>query len=358
MAIPGPEKPLTLFLDEITSVKEWYKSVKWLIDTGAITHTALVLTGSSAHEMKRGYDRMPGRREGGREICLLPMTFHDFVKVVDGPDLPTLSMWEVIVSEDAFLQFKTEFMGNQTALQDRLAQFLRFGGFPRVVADVETHGGIQETTRETMLAVVSSEIEKQRRSTATLRMVLSALYGAMPNPISLNRIASSQNIPSAATVKDYLEILHSSFVSFPVAPLDLSKKVAFPRKDRKYYFIDPAFADGIRFAFGLQELAEASLAEGAVAVCMVRHFAKEWARWGHVEGLYYWRASSGREVDFVIERDHAFYGIEVKLQTQVSGWDELSIVRGIGRGVLVTRDTFEFGKVPRIPLWAFLLLEL
>ena len=189
-------------------------------------------------------------------------------------------------------------------------------------------------------------------------MVLSALYGAMPNPISLNRIASSQNIPSAATVKDYLEILHSSFVSFPVAPLDFSKKVALPRKDRKYYFIDPAFADGIRFAFGLQELAEASLAESAVAVFMVRHFAKEWARWGHVKGLYYWRASSGREVDFVIERDHAFHGIEVKHQTQVSGWDELSIVRGIGRGVLVTRDTFEFGKVPRIPLWAFLLLEL
>lgn len=116
---------------------------------------------------------------------------------------------------------------------------------------------IDEATREMLLAVMTSEIEKQRRSAATLRMILQSLYGVMPNPISLNRIASSQNIPC---------------------------------KDRKYHFVDPAFLDAVRAAFRLREL------------------------------------------------------------------DELSIVRGIGRGVLVTRSAFEFAAVPRIPLWAFLSL--
>ena len=97
---------------------------------------------------------------------------------------------------------------------------------------------------------------------------------------------------------------------------------------------------------------------GAVAVAILRHFAAEWARWGQVDDLHYWRSSSGREVDFVIEHDRRFHGIEVKSQATISGWDELSLTRGIGGGVLVTRDTFEFAAIPRIPLWAFLLLRL
>jgi predicted AAA+ superfamily ATPase len=358
MTTPGVDKPLTLFMDEITGIKEWYKTVKWLVDTGALAHTALVLTGSSAQEIKRGYDRMPGRRDGGRDVCLLPMPFRDFGRVIAGVDLPARALWDTIASEDAFLDFRTQFLAKETALRDILPLYLRFGGFPKVVAEVRSHGGMEETTREMLLGVVSSEIEKQRRSTATLRMILSALYGALPNPISLNRIAASQNIPSAATVKDYLEILHGAFVSFPVAPLDLSKRVAFPRKDRKYYFSDPAFLEAIRVAFGFREPGEACLAESAAAVALIRRFAGEWARWGHVDDLHYWRATSGREVDFVIEHDGRLRGIEVKYQASVSGWDELSIVKGIGGGVLVTRDAFEFAAVPRIPLWAFLLLQL
>jgi predicted AAA+ superfamily ATPase len=358
MTAPSANKPLTLFMDEITGIKDWYKTVKWMVDTGALPHTALVLTGSSAREIKRGYDRMPGRREGGRDICLLPMPFLDFARVAGDVDLSSAHLWDVIASEDAFLHFRAQRMGKQTRLGDLLPDYLRFGGFPMVVADVKAQGAIGEMTRDTLLAVMSSEIEKQRRSTATLRMILHALYDALPNPISLNRIASSQNIPSAATVKDYLEILHASFVLFPVAPLDLSKRVAFPRKDRKYCFVDPAFADAVRAAFGLREKDDACLAESSVAVAVIRHFAGEWARWGHVDDLYYWRATSGREVDYVIEQDRQFHGIEVKYQAQVSGWDELSIKKGIGRGLLVTRETFEFGAIPKIPLWAFLTLSL
>ena len=29
--------------------------------------------------------------------------------------------------------------------------------------------------------------------------------------------------------------------------------------------------------------------------------AADWARWGHVDDLHYWRSSSGREVDFVVK---------------------------------------------------------
>jgi hypothetical protein len=48
----------------------------------------------------------------------------------------------------------------------------------------------------------------------------------------------------------------------------------------------------------------------------------------------------------------------VKYQSRVSGWDEQSIARGIGQGLLITRETFEHAAVAKIPLWAFLLLSI
>jgi predicted AAA+ superfamily ATPase len=189
-------------------------------------------------------------------------------------------------------------------------------------------------------------------------MILNGIHASLTTPISLNRIAKSHGIPSAATVKEYLEILHASFICFPVVPLDISRKAPFPRRDRKYYFTDPAFLQMLETLFALAPADESRLAEQSAATSIIRHFAEEWSRWGHVQGLNFWRSSSNREVDFVIAHDSGYFGIEVKFQKKVSGWDEMSLSRGIGQGLLVTKDLFEFGMIPKIPLWMFLSLTI
>ena len=50
------------FIDEVSSIKDWQKAVKGFIDMGLGENIQLVLTGSSSIELKRGYERMPGRR--------------------------------------------------------------------------------------------------------------------------------------------------------------------------------------------------------------------------------------------------------------------------------------------------------
>ena len=67
-----------LMLDEITAVKDWTRAVKSLVDAGALENIYLLLTGSSAVEIKRGYERMPGRRGHGFDRAFLPMSFADF----------------------------------------------------------------------------------------------------------------------------------------------------------------------------------------------------------------------------------------------------------------------------------------
>ena len=356
---PESKDHITVILDEITSVKQWYKTIKWMKDTGQLDRVALVLTGSSAYEMKRGYDRMPGRRGEGLDLCLLPMDFPDFVRALHPGQAGNLkiSLDQMTHSMRSFESHKMTLLEQQELLSSAASLYMTFGGIPKVVSETARLGRPSDDTMGIYLLALSSEIEKQKRSTATLRQILASLYLSLCTPTSYTNIATKGNIPSAGTVKDYIEALHYSFVEYTALPLDVSKKTAFPKKNRKHFFADPVYAAALKIALHLPELEEGALAESAVGGKLIREYANQWASWGHVDSLFYWRSSQGKEIDFVVDRE-GYYGIEVKYQSRISGWDELSILRGIGKGLLVTRNHFEFGAVPKIPLWAFLMLDL
>ena len=73
------------------------------------------------------------------------------------------------------------------------------------------------------------------------------------------------------------------------------------------------------------------------------------------KNAYSGNASNNKEIDFVLYKNNKPFGFEVKYQNNVSGWDEMSIQKGLGNGVLITRNCFEYGDVSKLPLWAFLL---
>ena len=147
-----------------------------------------------------------------------------------------------------------------------------------------------------------------------------------------------------------------SVLSYPASILHTGDPIL---NEEKFYAIDPILWKVAAGGAGLPPVHEAVLAEHAVATHLVRPLADTWADLGSLEGLYYFRSRKGREVDFVhfaTPTGHPF-GVEVKYQSRVSGWDEQSISKGIGQGVLVTRNSFKWNKVCHIPLWACLLLE-
>ena len=215
-----------LMLDEITAVKDWTRAVKSLVDAGALENIYLLLTGSSAVEIKRGYERMPGRRGHGFDRAFLPMSFADFCRAFNLTP-PQVDLTNILTDESSFRMYEMEIAGDKNKLDEILKKYLQWGGFPMVVAD------------------------------------------------------------------------------------------------------------------------------------LVRPLANTWADLGSLEGLYYFRSRKGKEVDFVhfITPNGDPFGVEVKYQSRVSGWDEQSISKGIGQGALVTRDSFKWNKVCHIPLPAFLLLE-
>jgi predicted AAA+ superfamily ATPase len=81
-------RTLYLFLDEITSVPDWQRGMKHLADLGRLQNTVVILTGSSARDLRQGAERLPGRRGAiaNPDKIMLPMDFSEFVGLVD-PEL-------------------------------------------------------------------------------------------------------------------------------------------------------------------------------------------------------------------------------------------------------------------------------
>jgi len=122
-------KTRLLLLDEITSVSRWQKAIKYLIGKDEIKNIDLILSGSSATDIKRGAERLPGRRgaeiAGGWDRILLPLNFFQFVK------------HNAFLSEDELTdlckKFETPDLLNKeihNKLKFAFNNFLKIGGFP------------------------------------------------------------------------------------------------------------------------------------------------------------------------------------------------------------------------------------
>lgn len=53
-------------------------------DAGVTADDALLLTASSAHDLKRGAERLPGRRGKGKDYLQLPLSFRDYCVAAHG----------------------------------------------------------------------------------------------------------------------------------------------------------------------------------------------------------------------------------------------------------------------------------
>ena len=69
-----------IFIDEITMVNNWQSAIKYLVDIGLIVNAVVILTGSSAYDLKVSSERTPGRRGEGKDLLFLPLTFNEYLK--------------------------------------------------------------------------------------------------------------------------------------------------------------------------------------------------------------------------------------------------------------------------------------
>lgn len=361
---PHKFKRRYVFIDEISLVHDWQYAVKQAIDLGWGRSTTFILTGSSAVDIKRGAERLPGRR--GRvsqaDKVLVPLEFREFVdKCSEAPINFEHASLNALFDEPKLIEkLKSQALVYLPRLTALFEQFLTVGGFPLAVDCFLRKGELSRDIIETYLAVIRSDFEKVKKSRIILKQVLTRILSVGGTPVSWQSLAKTIDTPSYNTVREYSELLADSFLLAILYFLDRNKRAANPNKGKKFYFIDPLVLNLARHELSLSTGQEFSLAvEGAVAAHLLRNFEHRlFEGFGSMEKVFYWRSAKGKEVDFVVLHGESLVPVEVKYQSSISRSDYTTMKRSFGKGILVTKNTFLLDEeVVGIPAPLFLLLN-
>jgi len=233
-----------IFLDEVTSLDNWWKPLRGAIDSGIFEDKRIVVSGSVSIKLRRQAELFPGRMGMGKILEILPLNFPEYVKVVgENEKIPT------------------------TKLRKRFEEYKDFGGFPGAINEKEIF--YQEFVR-----AIESEILKAGLSVETSIKIFSSLIEKIPSAMSYQAIARDIGI-SYKTVEQYLEYFQNMFLVKIVYWRE--KNVNF-RKEKKIFFRDPFILKAISFWTGTKFL-ESSLYEGIVQEHLYRRYGE----------IYYYR---------------------------------------------------------------------
>jgi predicted AAA+ superfamily ATPase len=85
MVRPDKTQRAYLLIDEVSSVKDWQKAIKFLADKDSLIQTTLILTGSHTLDIKKASEKLPGRRGEAKDLLdkiMLPMKFAEYAETL------------------------------------------------------------------------------------------------------------------------------------------------------------------------------------------------------------------------------------------------------------------------------------
>lgn len=271
-----------LFIDEIQYSPESGKKLKFIYDHYEIK---IIISGSSAAEISiQSIKYLVGRIF---TFTLFPFSFEEFLRV---KNIKLLSVYnggnykQIIVEQ----------------LNDYLAEFLVYGGFPRVV----TSSSFEEK-QMVLKNILNTYLLREIRETFQLPenikiMKLIKLLGfQIGNLINYNEL-SRQSEFKLDELKRILNILEKTFIISLVHPYYTNKRTELV-KSQKIYFVDPGFRN-----ICLESYSENQNVKGeSIEQFIYSEFQKKGLQ------LKYWRSKSQAEVDFILEKEQLI-PIEIK----------------------------------------------
>ncbi len=339
-----------IFLDEISRVKNWQRTIKSLKDSGELDNCSLLLTGSHTLDIKHSIEKLPGRiGKEGKDLLFLPMNFSDYIALIK-PDIPSkirkikeLSIKEINVKTEEARIFDSE-------LKTLFNQYLITGGFPLVINEFFSKNKVPDYIYELYFRWVAGDIAKWGKQEKILLQLMSSVILKQSTPISWDSLAKESEIKSHKTVSSYIEDLENMFVLLVLYFLDLNKKSPDYNKNKKIYFYDPfifhVFNQKIYFK---EKEINASLVEGAVISNLARLVYKDFTPF-----IYYWK--NKKEVDAILKMREKIFPFEIKYQTKISKQDFKGLYY-LNKGILITKDTLIKGeKYSAIPAHIFLAI--
>jgi len=267
----------TVVLDEVQRAPGLLDVVHEQIESRGGAAPRFVLTGSSARKLRRaGVNLLAGRAA----YC----TFHPFLAAELGP------------------RFNLE-----QALTTGLVPLVCSAAEPRRARDAYLDLYVREEV----------QAEGMVRDLAGFSRFLEAVSLSHGSPVNVAAIARECEV-SRKTVEGYLAILDDLLLSFSVPVFSRRAKRRLTGHPKLYWF-DAGVFRSIRPAGPMDRSAEI---DGAALEGLVAQHLRAWIALSDARAsLHYWRTPAGREVDFVVYGESAFWAIEVKNAARVHATD-------------------------------------
>ena len=383
-----------IFLDEISSVKEWQKGIKYLYDRGKLKGSTLLLTGSHSIDLRRASESLARRRGDVHKLkdklpdkILLPMKFSEYAET-RSEDIMTLVSNQDILKRERRHQLISEIADGRLPkeieevflhlkeLNQLYSEYLITGGIPRAISAYVSDGAITKDIYEGYVELLLRDIRKWGVNDDLMRQIVRRVTETMGSPVSLHNLQQETEISSHNTVASYLEYLKDSFVLAAIYRLDQTKGSPIYRGEKKVYFEDPFIFHALRTWSGGTEPYEGAMnylkreenlgeiTESVVANHLVRLLFgyTPSTQFDYTTLLFFSQSKKKRELDFAVRRKNSYLPIEVKYQGKIRSEDGFGIIDfqkggNASNGLLLTKDSLESKRsYVAIPVSVFLLL--
>ncbi|MFP4006203.1 MAG: ATP-binding protein [Candidatus Hadarchaeia archaeon] len=360
------ENRLYIFLDEISSVKNWQDTVKLLKDTGRLENATLVLTGSHSQDIKESGEMLPGRRKPSAQQTsdvtvnkiLVPMKFAEFLEIQRDPLPPlkkldqrkraVLGLYEGEVPK--WIQLAKPYLSDLNKLFE---QYLITGGFPATVSQYLSEGSIDPSLYELYTRFVIGDICKWGKKENYLRSISAKLIDTISTKVGWDTIRKDTPINHHDTVKEYVKALKDSFILNIVHKCDPNKKRRLDRSHKKIYFTDPhilhsikTWVEGVSDPFRETKACledpefKSKVVETVVCDHLIRltYNLQSSDTFDSENFLFYWHNS--KEVDFLFKHGGKLWPIEVGYREEIGSKGKW-IRKRFGTPLIISKNTLE-----------------
>lgn len=276
-----------LFIDEITAIPHWEIALKRIADQGKLSKILIVTTGSKATDLRRGSEKLPGRKGKLNRSSYLftPISYKAFHSLC----------------KDIFKQ-------------NTMIAYLLSGGSPIACSELAKTGVIPEYVIELTRDWVEGEIALSGRNRTALLNIMNVLFRFGGTPVGQAKLAREAGLSNNTVAAGYIEILNDLGCVIPAFPWDQDRQHLILRKECKYHFTNllvaltynPKRIRNINDFLELSEKEQAKWYEWLIAQELTRRFAIQGE--SILEPLAFWK-NKLHEIDFV---DHKENYIEIK----------------------------------------------
>ncbi|MBI4691208.1 MAG: ATP-binding protein [Nitrospirae bacterium] len=348
---------LYIFLDEITSITGWQKGIKYLADLGRLSNAGVVLTGSNASDLRKGIERLPGRR--GRiaapDKIMLPLGFAEYVRLTNPELFKRISerftkKIDIFNPDNSAFQTLLSLQPHLKELTILFDQFLITGGFITAINAYFSENEIGYAVYELYQQWLRGDISKAGRNERTARHIINELIKISASAFGWETIAKKIGVATHKTVSEYIENMEDAFVLKTLYQVDINTGMPRIKKLKKVYFLDSfifwslwgwvdnwlAYGDNVSKEL-IQSDLKARLVEQVIAdELFCRYDRIDWLN----SNVFFWKNSG--EIDFIIKKEKHLLPVEVKHRRN-AGFSDFKIMKKLGfkKGILISMDRLD-----------------